>query len=104
MLYRQGKKEVKMSGFDCGSGDVNLHRMRWQRTSHTRAHTHTHLLHVNPVEVACSLWVVPTSTSCHQYFTTSHARQYCWGQLGQGCVGSPCIIFTTSCDVITTSN
>ena len=86
-LYRQGRKEifeVKMSGFDCGGGDINLHTMRWQGNTHTHTHTHTPLLHVNPVEVARSLWVVPTSTSCHQYFTTSCARQYYWGQLGRG--------------------
>ena len=56
--------EVKMSGFDCGGGDVNLHRMRWQRNTHTHTHTHTPLLHENPVEVARSLWVVPTSSVC----------------------------------------
>ena len=75
-----------MSGFDCGGGDVNLHRMRWQRNTHTHTHTHTPLLHENPVEVARSLWVVPTSSvcTCHQYFTTGRARQYYWGQLGRG--------------------
>ena len=42
-LYRQGRKEifeVKMSGFDCGGGDINLHTMRWQGNTHTHTHTH----------------------------------------------------------------
>lgn len=41
-LYRQGRKEifeVKMSGFDCGGGDINLHTMRWQGNTHTHTHT-----------------------------------------------------------------